>query len=230
MQGRVAVVTGAACAIGGAVAAALRGDGFQVVGVDVAAGAGEVCDVRSEPDLVALRSRLDAGPGAPWLLVNVAGAFFEHRIPDLSVEDWDLILDTNLKGTFLTCKTFLPAMISGGSGCIVNIASTAGLAGGHTRAAYCAAKAGVVNLTRSLAKDHGPDGVRVNCVCPGLIDTPMADWIRTDAEKLAAWERTVPAQRIGTVDDIADTVSFLASERAGYMHGSVMLVDGGVLA
>jgi meso-butanediol dehydrogenase/(S,S)-butanediol dehydrogenase/diacetyl reductase len=230
MQGRVAVVTGAAGAIGGAIAGALAADGFTVVGVDVSGAAQETCDVRSEPQLVELHDRLAAGPGAPWLLVNVAGAFFEHRIPELSTDDWDLIIDTNLKGTFLTCKTFLPAMIAAGSGCIVNIASTAGLAGGHTRAAYCAAKAGVVNLSRSLAIDHGPDGVRVNCVCPGLIDTPMADWIRTDAERLAAWEQTLPARRIGRVEDIASVVSFLASPGADYMHGSVVRVDGGVQA
>jgi len=226
----VAVVTGAAGAIGGAIAATLAGDGFTVVGVDISGSADETCDVRSEGQVRALRDRLAAGPGDPWLLVNVAGAFFEHRVTELEVEDWDLLLDTNLKGTFLTCKTFLPAMIAAGSGCIINIASTAGLAGGHTRAAYCAAKAGVVNLTRSLAIDHGPDGVRVNCVCPGLIDTPMADWIRTDPQRLAAWEQTLPARRIGTVDDVAAAVSFLASNGAGYLHGSVVRVDGGVQA
>jgi NAD(P)-dependent dehydrogenase (short-subunit alcohol dehydrogenase family) len=161
------------------------------------------------------------------LLVNVAGVFFEHRITELSVEDWDLTLDTNLKGTFLTCKTFLPAMISAGSGCIVNIASTAGIRGGHTRAAYCAAKAGVVNLTRSMALDHGGDGVRICCVCPGLIDTPMADWITSRPDALAEFEQSIPARRIGTVDDIANAVSFLASDQADYMHGAVMVVDGG---
>ena len=229
MPGRVAVVTGAAGAIGGAVAATLREDGFTVVCVDAAAGADAVCDVRSEREVTALRDRLADDPGPPWLLVNVAGVFFEHRIPELAEDDWDLLLDTNLKGTFLTCKAFLPAMIAAGSGCIVNIASTAGLSGGHTRAAYCAAKAGVVMLTRSLAIDHGPDGVRVNCVAPGLIDTPMADWIRTDPERLAEWEGTVPARRIGRPADVADAVAFLASDRAGYLQGSVLRVDGGVL-
>ena len=121
-------------------------------------------------------------------------------------------------------------MIEPRSGCIVNISSTAGIRGGHTRAAYCAAKGGVVLLTRSLALDHGPDGVRINCVCPGLIDTPMADWIRLDGRRLAAWEKTVPAQRIGTVDDVAAAVSFLASPEAAYMHGALMVVDGGVTA
>ena len=185
------------------------------------------CDVRSERQVLRLREQVEGALGAPWLLVNVAGVFFEHRITELAEKDWDLLVDVNLKGTFLTCKTFLPAMIAAGSGCIVNIASTAGTRGGHTRAAYCAAKGGVVLLTRSLALDHGPEGVRINCVCPGLIDTAMADWIRLDRRRLRAWERTVPARRIGAVDDVASAVSFLASPAAGYMHGAQLVVDGG---
>jgi NAD(P)-dependent dehydrogenase (short-subunit alcohol dehydrogenase family) len=227
---RVAVVTGAAGAIGAAIAARLAGDGFAVAGADVADGADHRCDVRSEADVKRLRDEVTARLGAPSLLVNVAGVFFEHRITELPADDWDLILDTNLKGTFLTCKTFLPAMIEAGSGCIVNIASTAGIRGGHTRAAYCAAKAGVVNLTRSLALDHGGDGVRVCCVCPGLIDTPMADWITSRPDALREFEADVPARRIGTVDDIAGAVSFLASADASYTHGCVLVVDGGVTA
>jgi meso-butanediol dehydrogenase / (S,S)-butanediol dehydrogenase / diacetyl reductase len=227
---RVAFVTGAAGGIGAAVAARLAGDGFAVAGADVADGADFRCDVRSEADVQRLRDEVTARLGAPSLVVNVAGVFFEHRITDLPEDGWDLILDTNLKGTFLTCKTFLPAMIAAGSGCIVNIASTAGIRGGHTRAAYCAAKAGVVNLTRSLALDHGGDGVRICCVCPGLIDTPMADWITSRPDALREFEAGVPARRIGTVEDIAGAVSFLASDAASYAHGTVLVVDGGVTA
>jgi NAD(P)-dependent dehydrogenase (short-subunit alcohol dehydrogenase family) len=227
---RVAVVTGAAGGIGAAIAARLTADGFAVAGADVAEGADHRCDVRSEAEVKRLRDEVTARLGAPSLLVNVAGVFFEHRITELAADDWDLILDTNLKGTFLTCKTFLPAMIEAGSGCIVNIASTAGIRGGHARAAYCAAKAGVVNLTRSLALDHGGDGVRICCVCPGLIDTPMADWITSRPDALREFEAGVPARRIGTVDDIAGAVSFLASADASYAHGSVLVVDGGATA
>ena len=131
MSERVALVTGAAGAIGGAIVRRLADDGFTVAGVDVAVGADYRCDVRSEDEVLRLRGDVEGRHGTPWLLVNVAGAFFEHRITDLSVDDWDLLLDTNLKGTFLTCKTFLPAMIAAGSGCIVNIGSTAGIKGGH---------------------------------------------------------------------------------------------------
>ena len=227
---RTAVVTGASGAIGSAVVARLRSDGHRVAAADRAEGAEHRCDVRLEADVVRLRDEVERSLGAPDLLVNVAGVFFEHRITELSVDDWDLLLDTNLKGTFLACKTFLPAMIAAGSGVIVNVASTAGIRGGHGRPAYCAAKAGVVNLSRSLALDHGGDGVRVVCVCPGLIDTPMADWITSRPEALREWEQTLPAGRIGTVDDIASAVSFLASDAAAYTHGTVLVVDGGVTA
>jgi meso-butanediol dehydrogenase / (S,S)-butanediol dehydrogenase / diacetyl reductase len=230
VSGRVAVVTGAAGSIGSAIAGRLAEDGFAVAGADIAEGADHLCDVRSEAEVRRLRDEVEARLGPPWLLVNVAGVFFEHRITELSEQDWDMLLDTNLKGTFLTCKTFLPAMIAAGSGCIVNIASTAGIRGGHDRAAYCAAKAGVVNLSRSLALDHGGDGVRVACVCPGLIRTPMADWITSRPAALREFEASIPAGRIGTVDDVAGAVSFLASEAASYAHGAVMVVDGGVTA
>src|SRR5204863_4786218 len=159
------------------------------------------CDVRREPDVLALREAVTARLGPPWLLVNVAGVFFGHDVPDTTVEQFDLISDVNVKGTFLTCKAFMPAMIAAGSGCIINIASVAGLRGGHRRAVYNASKAAVVLFTRCLALDHGPQGVRVNCICPGLIDTPMADWITSRPQALEAWEQTIPAQRIGTAED-----------------------------
>ncbi len=121
-------------------------------------------------------------------------------------------------------------MIGARSGCIVNIASTAGVRGGRRRAAYCASKGGLVLLTRSLAIDHGHDGVRVNCVCPGLIDTEMADWIRSDAGAMASFDAATPAGRIGSPDEIAATVAYLASDDASYLQGSVVMVDGGVTA
>jgi NAD(P)-dependent dehydrogenase (short-subunit alcohol dehydrogenase family) len=228
-EGRVAVVTGAAGAIGSAVADRLEADGFRVARTDIG-GAEFPCDLRSESDVVELRDAVAGRLGDPWLLVNVAGVFFEHDVPDLAVEDYDRIVDVNLKGTFLTCKTFLPAMLAAGSGCIVNIASTAGIKGGHRRAVYNASKGAVVLLTRSLALDHGPAGVRVNCVCPGLIDTPMADWIRLDPVAIAAFEQEAPAQRMGTPRDVAGAVSFLASDDAAYAHGTVLVLDGGVTA
>jgi NAD(P)-dependent dehydrogenase (short-subunit alcohol dehydrogenase family) len=239
---RVALVTGAAGGIGAAVAARLAQEGYRVACSDLAAGdaaraAAEIpgahgfgCDLSSEAAVDGLRDAVTAELGTPWLLVNAAGVFFEHEVTELSLEQWDLVMNVNARGTFLTCRALLPAMQAARSGCIVNIASTAGLTGGHTRAAYNASKGAVVMFTRSLAIDCGPRGVRVNCVAPGLIDTPMADWIRLDPVRLAAFERSLPAGRIGTPADVADAVAFLASDGASYMHGSTLVVDGGVTA
>ena len=213
-----------------AVAAGLPGtDGPP--GTDGLAGAiGVAADVRDAASVRQAAARIRAELGTPWLLVNAAGVFSIQRLPDLTEDEWDRIIDTNLRGPFLTCREFLPDMISARDGCIVNVASTAGVHGGRQRAAYCASKGGLVQLTRSLAIDHGPDGVRVNCVCPGLIDTAMADWIRADSQALARWEATVPARRIGTAEEIADAIAFLASPGAGYVQGAVLMADGGSTA
>jgi len=227
MDGNVAVVTGAGGAIGGAVARRLEQDGFTVATTDAEGDVTVPCDIRSEAGVLTLRDAVTERLGAPWLLVNVAGVFFEHDVPDTTVEQYEQIMDVNVRGTFLTCRAFLPAMIAAGSGCIVNIGSTAGLRGGHRRAVYNASKGAVVLFTRCLALDHGPQGVRINCVCPGLIDTPMADWITSRPEALREYEESIPAQRIGTVADIAQAVSWLASDDASFMHGAVLSVDGG---
>jgi NAD(P)-dependent dehydrogenase (short-subunit alcohol dehydrogenase family) len=237
---RVAAVTGAAGGIGAAVCARLAAEGFAVACLDyrepeaakVAAGLagtarGYGMDVRDARSVRAAASAIRAELGEPWLLVNAAGVFSIQRLTDLDEAEWDRLLDTNLKGPFLTCREFIPAMTAAGSGAIVNIASTAGVRGGRLRAAYCASKGGLVLLTRSLAIDHGPEGIRVNCVCPGLIDTEMADWIRHDEEALHRWSATLPARRMGIPAEIADAVSFLASDHASYLQGSVLMVDGG---
>lgn len=238
----IAVVTGAGGEIGSAIATRLAQDGYVVACVDsdlerarataerLEGGAAFRCDVRKPAQVERLRTQVERRLGRADALVNVAGVFFTHRIPELDETDWDLLIDVNLKGTFLTCKSFLPAMIAAGRGRIVNIASTAGIEGGRDRAAYCASKGGVVLFTKSLALDHGPEGIRVNCVCPGLIDTHMADWIRTDRKALRTWESGVPAQRIGRVDDVAGAVSYLVSPEADYVHGATLVVDGGVTA
>jgi NAD(P)-dependent dehydrogenase (short-subunit alcohol dehydrogenase family) len=241
-QPRVAVVTGAAGGIGSAICGTLAADGFAVACLDVreadvarvAAGfpgaIGIAADVRDPSSVRVAGNRVRAELGLPWLLVNAAGVFSIQRITELDEDEWDRLIDTNLKGPFLTCREFLPDMIGARDGCIVNVASTAGVRGGRQRAAYCASKGGLIQLSRSLAVDHGPDGIRVNCVCPGLIDTTMADWIRQDEEALTRWAGTVPARRIGTAGDVADVVAFLASGAGSYMYGAVMMVDGGVTA
>jgi len=239
---RVAAVTGACGGIGAAVCRRLAADGFAVacldldesaaagIAAELPAGVGVGTDVRDADSVRAAGAAVRAALGPPGLLVNVAGVFSIQRITELAEAEWDRILDTNLKGPFLTCREFLPAMIGAGDGCVVNVASTAGVRGGRRRAAYCASKGGLVQLSRSLAIDHGPDGVRVNCVCPGLVDTAMADWIRQDEDALAQWSRTVPARRIGTAAEVAETIAFLASPAGSYVHGAVLMVDGGSTA
>jgi NAD(P)-dependent dehydrogenase (short-subunit alcohol dehydrogenase family) len=241
-NGRIAVVTGAAGGIGSATCRRLAAGGFAVACLDVAedsvralaaelpAAIGVGADIRDSASVRQAAARIRAELGEPWLLVNVAGVFSIQRITELAETEWNRILDTNLKGPFLTCREFLPAMIEARDGCIVNVASTAGVRGGRRRAAYCASKGGLVQLSRSLAIDHGPDGIRVNCVCPGLIDTSMADWIRQDEEALGHWATTVPARRIGTASEIAETIAFLASPGASYLHGAVLMADGGSTA
>jgi NAD(P)-dependent dehydrogenase (short-subunit alcohol dehydrogenase family) len=238
----VAVVTGAAGGIGAAACQRLAADGFAVACLDVtgdgvaelAAGLpgaiGVAADVRDSGSVRRGAARIRAELGPPWLLVNAAGVFSIQLLTELDEDEWDRIVGTNLKGPYLTCREFLPDMIAARDGCIINVASTAGVRGGRQRAAYCASKGGLVQLTRSLAIDHGPDGVRVNCVCPGLIDTSMADWIRHDQEALARWEGTVPVRRIGTAREIASTIAFLASPGASYLQGAVLMADGGATA
>jgi NAD(P)-dependent dehydrogenase (short-subunit alcohol dehydrogenase family) len=236
---RAAVVTGAAGGIGAAICRRLAAEGFAVACLDVReedakriaaelpAGRAYAVDVRDPESVHQAGQQIRADLGAPWLLVNAAGVFSIQRVTELAEQEWDRILDTNLKGPFLTCREFLPAMIEARDGCIVNVASTAGVRGGRRRAAYCASKGGLVLLTRSLAIDHGSDGVRVNCLCPGLIDTEMADWIRHDEEALSRWASSIPARRMGTPEEIADGVAFLASGGASYLHGAVLMMDGG---
>jgi NAD(P)-dependent dehydrogenase (short-subunit alcohol dehydrogenase family) len=238
-RGRTAVVTGAAGGIGSAICRRLAAEGFAVACLDVRKDDAERLigdlpaamaygvDVRDPASVHQAGERIRRDLGTPWLLVNAAGVFSIQRVTDLDEAEWDRIVDTNLKGPFLTCREFLPAMVEAHDGCVVNIASTAGIRGGRRRAAYCTSKGGLVLLTRSLAIDHGSDGVRVNCLCPGLIDTEMADWIRHDEEALSRWASSIPARRMGTPEEIADGVAFLASDGAGYLHGAVLMVDGG---
>ena len=168
------------------------------------------------------------------ILFNNAGVFYPHNILDCTEEEWDLQMDINLKGTFLMSKAALPGMIKQGRGVIINNSSGWGIAGGDSAVAYCASKGGVVLLTKAMAIDHGRQGIRVNCICPGDVDTPM---LPEDARMRGLkWEDYLagcadrPMGRIGTTDEIAKAALFLASDDSSFMTGAALVVDGGGLA
>jgi NAD(P)-dependent dehydrogenase (short-subunit alcohol dehydrogenase family) len=144
---------------------------------------------------------------------------------------WENVFAVNARGTFLCCKHAIPGMIARGGGSIVNVASVAALVGLRNRAAYSASKGAVVSLTRALAIDHVGDGIRVNAVCPGTVDSP---WVRRlveeSGESLDALRQRQPMGRLGTPDEIADSVAYLASDRAAFVTGSVLVIDGGLTA
>jgi NAD(P)-dependent dehydrogenase (short-subunit alcohol dehydrogenase family) len=165
------------------------------------------------------------------ILFNNAGVFFPQTALECTEEEWDLQIDINLKGTFLMSKYALAPMIAQGSGVIINNSSGWGLVGGDKAVAYCASKGGVVLLTKAMAVDHGRQGIRVNCICPGDVDTPM---LPEDARlRGLAWKTYLagcenrPMGRIGTPDEIAKAVLFLASDDSSFMTGAALVVDGG---
>ena len=165
------------------------------------------------------------------ILFNNAGVFYPHDTLQCSEEEWDEQIDINLKGTFLMSKSALPTMIAQGRGVIINNSSGWGIVGGDRAVAYCASKGGVVLLTKAMAIDHGRQGIRVNCICPGDVDTPM---LPVDAKMRGLkWEDYLagcakrPLGRIGTAQEIAKAVLFLASEDSSFMTGAALVVDGG---
>jgi NAD(P)-dependent dehydrogenase (short-subunit alcohol dehydrogenase family) len=165
------------------------------------------------------------------ILFNNAGVFYPHTALDCTEEEWDLQIDINLKGTFLMSKFALPGMIQQGSGVIINNSSGWGIVGGDAAVAYCASKGGAVLLTKAMAIDHGRQGIRVNCICPGDVDTPM---LPEDARMRGLkWEDYLagcsnrPLGRIGTAGEIAKAALFLASDDSSFMTGAALVVDGG---
>lgn len=165
------------------------------------------------------------------ILFNNAGVFYAQTALECSERNWDEQIDVNLKGTFLMSKYALPSMIAQGHGVIVNNSSGWGIVGGDHAVAYCASKGGVVLMTKAMAIDHGAQGIRVNCICPGDVETPM---LPADAKMRGLkWEDYIagcasrPLGRVGTVEEIAKAVLFLASDDSSFMTGAALVVDGG---
>ena len=244
MTGTVAVITGAGSGIGRATALLFARDGARVLAADVngdaatetaALAEGRVLatevDVRDEAAVSGLFEMCDRELGPPAVLANIAGIGSTTTAPDTSLEIWESVFAVNARGTFLCCKHAIPRMIAAGGGSIVNMASVAGLVGLRNRAAYCASKGAVVALTRALAVDHVADRVRVNCICPGTVDSP---WVRRLLEEAGesrdALVARQPMGRLGTPDEVAEAVRYVASDAAAFMTGSALVLDGGLTA
>jgi NAD(P)-dependent dehydrogenase (short-subunit alcohol dehydrogenase family) len=163
------------------------------------------------------------------VLANIAGIGSTTSAPDTPLEVWEDVFAVNVRGTYLTCKHALPGMVARGGGAIVNMGSVAGLVGLANRAAYCASKGAVIAFTRALAVDHVRDGVRVNVICPGTVDSPWVQRLVHDSgESLDALRARQPIGRLGTPEEIAEAVLYVASDAAGFMTGSSLVIDGGL--
>jgi NAD(P)-dependent dehydrogenase (short-subunit alcohol dehydrogenase family) len=244
---RRAIVTGAGSGIGRAIAHRLSAEGARVIAADIdleSAGrvAGELStpglthavDVTSEASVAAMIERARAEWDGLDVLVNNAGVGIAAQTPDTSVEDWRLVLDVCLTGTFFGMKHAIPLMRTGGGGSIINMSSVAALVGITDRAAYCAAKGGILALTRAAAIDHVGEGIRVNCIAPGTVDTPWIGRITAGYEDpaaaRAAMEARQPHGRLVSAGEIAAMAAYLASDEAASVIGAAMVVDGGMTA
>ncbi|MEI8405735.1 MAG: SDR family NAD(P)-dependent oxidoreductase [Actinomycetes bacterium] len=233
LQGMVAVVTGGASGIGAASATRLGAEGATVVTVDVADGADRRLDVRDEEAIAALFADVVAQYSRVDIVVNAAGVAGGGPVHILDETEWDRVVDINLKGTFLVAKHAAIAMLPLKSGSIINIASIEGLEGTEGGSSYNASKGGVVMLTKSIAIDYGRRGIRVNCVCPGAIDTPMLRSI-IDPDGMASYTERMREEhllgRFGQASEVAAAVAFLASADASFITGHALVVDGGFTA
>jgi NAD(P)-dependent dehydrogenase (short-subunit alcohol dehydrogenase family) len=250
LAGKIAMVTGAGSGIGQAIATVFAAEGARVAVVDASPAGGEdtmgqikaaggeayfqradvsrSADVRAAVESVLQRwGRLD-------ILCNNAGIGVAATVTDTSEEDWDRVLAVDLKGVFLGCKFAIPAMIAQGGGVIVNTASVAGLVGVANRAAYCAAKAGVVGLTKSIAVDYVAQHIRVNAICPGTVDSPWIQKILSaQPDPVAERQRMVerqPMGRMGRPEEIARAALYLASDDSAFVTGTAFIIDGGLTA
>ena len=250
LEGKVAIITGAASGIGLASAKLLAKAGAGVALLDVDATKGKKakqeiekigrkakfyrCDVTSNSDCKKTTEDVYQKFGKIDILVNNAGVTRRKDVVELNEEEWDLVLNVNLKAIYLLSRHVIPHMIEDGGGSIINIGSGWGLKGGPQAAAYCAAKGGVVNLTRAMAIDHGKQNIRVNCVCPGDVDTPLlheeAAQLGEDETEFLKKAADRPLKKIGQPEDIANAVLYLASDMSSWVTGSILVVDGGGLA
>jgi len=250
LEGKVTIITGGSSGIGraSAIRLAQAGATLAVLDIDHSGGITTVqeiqkigaearfysCDVTSDLDCRKTVELVHHDFGRLDILFNNAGIIWRKTIVETSEEEWDALLDVNLKGIFLLSRRVIPEMMKSGHGSIINTGSGWGLEGGEKAAAYCAAKGGVVNLSRAMAIDHGKDGIRVNCVCPGDIDTEMLneEAVQLGVSKSEFLKQAAdrPLHRLGLPEDVANAVLYFASDLSAWVTGSILVVDGGGLA
>ena len=250
LAGKSAVITGGGTGIGQAIALAFAREGAQVVVAGrrkekldetlhllQQAGCSALaleCDVTKAADTQRVVKSAEDAFGKMNVLVNNAGALSVSTVENITEEDWDRVMATNVKGPFLMSRAALPAMRRAGGGSIINVGSVLGIVAIRDRAAYCASKGGVSMLTKAMALDHAQDNIRVNCVCPSIVESDMTRnlFAETEVGQQARESRlaSIPLGRFGKPADIAGLTVFLASEESSWMTGTVIPVDGGVTA
>ena len=250
LEGKVAVITGGASGIGFGAAMRMAEMGAVVTLLDIdkpkglqaaddISGKGRQakfyeCDVTSSDDCKVVVESIIGEFGRIDVLFNNAGIAIRKNIVELQEDEWDRAINVTLKGIYALSRYVIPHMQKNGGGSIINTGSGWSLKGGPNAVSYCAAKGAVLNLTRAMAIDHGKDNIRVNCICPGDVDTPL---LRSECEQLSANEEQFmkeaadrPLNRVGTVEDIANAVLFFASDMSAWVTGAHLVVDGGGLA
>jgi NAD(P)-dependent dehydrogenase (short-subunit alcohol dehydrogenase family) len=250
LEGKTSIISGAANGIGLSIARRLAEAGGDVALLDIDERKGNQvkeqllqlgvkaefyrCDVSKASDCERAVKDIEKEFESADILVNNAGAILRRSVTELSEKDWDFLLAVNLKSVYLLSRNIIPRMAEAGGGSIINIGSGWGLKGGPKAAAYCASKGGIVNLTRAMAIDHGDQNIRVNCVCPGDVNTGLlqkeAEQIHVDFEQFLVEASKRPIARVGSPDDVANVVLFLACGLSAWITGSVFVVDGGGLA
>lgn len=233
LQDQVAVVTGGASGIGRATATRFAEEGATVRTADIAGDADHVLDVRDEQAVARAVAAIVEAHGRIDVVVNAAGVAGGGPVHLVDADEWDRVIDVNLKGTFNVCKHVCAQMVARKSGSVVNIASIEGIEGTEGGSVYNASKGGVIMLTKSMAIDYAMTGIRVNAVCPGGIETPLLSSM-IDQPGMEEYRAKMLAAhklgRFGRPEEVANAVLFLASSEASFVTGSAMVVDGGMTA
>jgi NAD(P)-dependent dehydrogenase (short-subunit alcohol dehydrogenase family) len=250
LNGKTALITGAAGGIGRATALLFAREGAAISLVDLNREAGEslareitegggraifeCANVTKAADCRCAVERTASEFGDIHVLFNNAGIIRRASVAELTESDWDAVMAVNVKSIFLMCREVVPIMARAQAGCIINTASGWGLAGGGRAAAYCASKGAVVLMTKAMAIDHGPQHIRVNCICPGDTDTAMlrneAEQLHEDPDRFLRESANRPLRRIGKPEEVAQAALYLASDAASFVTGTALVVDGGGLA